>query len=252
MSTLRRSISSRANGAKSHGPTSPEGKARSSQNATTHGLFAECILLNGEDHEAFDELMQYHKDRFQPADGVEFDIVKQICAAQWRLYRVLAMETQALNRQIATQPAGPCPYYLADAFEAAAALPSMALLQRHESRLQLVHQRAIRSLKLLRTIDLPSPGDGPNEIKMEPSPINEHPAPDLPNAADLPNADQPDSAPEAQPAPQPPDSESLGSPNFTVRGFSALVRPTVVSPAAKPLTARPSAAPSPKQSGAAG
>ena len=216
MSTLRRSISSRANGAKSHGPTSPEGKARSSQNATTHGLFAECILLNGEDHEAFDELMQYHKDRFQPADGVEFDIVKQICAAQWRLYRVLAMETQALNRQIATQPAGPCPYYLADAFEAAAALPSMALLQRHESRLQLIHQRALRSFKLLRTIDVPSQEDSPNEIaEIEPSPITEQP-------------EQP---------PQPADSEPLEEAGISPA--VAEVSPVVTVPAQPPAQPSP-------------
>lgn len=172
MSSQRRIVSSRANGAKSHGPITPEGKKRSSQNALDHGLFAKCVLLDGEGIEEFEVLMQAHLDRFQP-DKVELCVIEQMCAAQWRLGRVMTMETQALNKQLALQPAGANPYPLADAFAAAAASPAMALLQRYESRLQLIYQRAIRSLKLLRTIEA-----GPNETaKNEPNPSAEHSEP---------------------------------------------------------------------------
>jgi hypothetical protein len=160
-----------------------------------HGLFADLVLLEGEDAEALEGLLQEHLDRFQPADDVEEAIVHQICAAQWRLYRVLSMETQALNKQIARLPAGANPYYLAEAYTAAAALPSTTLLQRYESRLQLLHQRALRSFKLLRTI----------EKKIEPSPITEQPEPAVP-----------DKAPDPPPPPQPTDSEELGRVRFSL------------------------------------
>ena len=81
MSSNRRKKSSRANGAKSNGPSSPEGKKRSSRNAVQHGLLAQCLLLTGEDAKNFDILVQNHDRRFQPADGIEFGLVEEMCAA---------------------------------------------------------------------------------------------------------------------------------------------------------------------------
>ena len=50
MTTLRKSEFARANGAKSRGPTTPEGKLASSQNATQHGIFFEQVLAELKDH----------------------------------------------------------------------------------------------------------------------------------------------------------------------------------------------------------
>ena len=49
----RKSAASRANGAKSHGPVTPEGKARSSQNSSTHGIFTSPFLLRNENNAEF-------------------------------------------------------------------------------------------------------------------------------------------------------------------------------------------------------
>jgi hypothetical protein len=53
MSSLGRILSSRANGARSTGPVTAEGKRRSSQNATSHGLLARHIVMRDESPEGF-------------------------------------------------------------------------------------------------------------------------------------------------------------------------------------------------------
>jgi hypothetical protein len=88
MSSKKRIAASRANGAKSHGPTTPDGKKRSSQNAVQHGLLGECLGLTGESAKNFDILIQNHERRFQPADGIELGIIEEMCAAYWPLHRV--------------------------------------------------------------------------------------------------------------------------------------------------------------------
>jgi hypothetical protein len=186
MTSDRRKKSSRANGAKSHGPTTPDGKKRSSQNAVQHGLLAQCVLLTGEDAKNFEILVQNHKRRFQPADGIEFGIVEEMCSAYWRLHRVWTIETEALNHQISMQPAGSPVLRLADASSQLAALPGTALMQRYETRLQNMYARAIRTFKVLKTIPVPDDYDDfpdqdtpPNiELPKEPSPIPEHPVPE--------------------------------------------------------------------------
>jgi hypothetical protein len=184
MSSKRRIIESRANGAKSHGPATPDGKKRSSQNAVQHGLLAQCLLLTGEDAANFEILMQNHERRFQPADGIELGIVEEMCAAYWRLHRVWTIETEALNHQIAMQPSGSPVLRLVNASSELASLPGTALMQRYETRLQNMYARAIRTFKLLKTIevppqddDIPDRDDPPNmELPKEPSPISEHPS----------------------------------------------------------------------------
>jgi hypothetical protein len=68
---------SRANGRRSQGPVTPEGKARSSQNAYRHGLLAATMTLRTEDKDAFGQYLDQHLQRFQPADDVELNLVEK-------------------------------------------------------------------------------------------------------------------------------------------------------------------------------
>ena len=68
MATQAQIDAARRNGAKSHGPKTPEGKAISSMNALRHGLTAQAILLTNENSEAFQTLAAAYYEKFQPAD----------------------------------------------------------------------------------------------------------------------------------------------------------------------------------------
>jgi hypothetical protein len=179
MSSLRKVLASQANGARSRGPSTPQGKRRSSQNALYHGLFARCVVLDNESRETFDTLMQQHLDRLKPVDGIEFGMVEEMVSSHWRMRRAWALETRMLQNEIAIQPAPqPTPdpadaeiNRMASAFKSLASSPAMALMHRYETRLHVMYQRALHNLILLRAVD-PS-----LEAQNEPSPISEHSAP---------------------------------------------------------------------------
>ena len=106
MSSLRRILSSRANGARSRGPLTPESQRRSSQNALRHRLLARCVVLPGESVDSFQQLLAQHIERFAPFDGVEFGMIEEMASAYWRLRRAWAIENNLLAEALAAQPAG--------------------------------------------------------------------------------------------------------------------------------------------------
>jgi hypothetical protein len=163
MSSLRRVLSSRANGALARGPVTPEGKERSARNAIRHGLLARCIVLDDESPEGFDALLADCIDRLRPVGGMELGIVEDLAATCWRIRRSWALETRLLDKEIAAQPEGDPLDRMADAFASLSRAPSLALLHRYETRLHLAYQRALHNILLLRAADIPN----------EPSPISE-------------------------------------------------------------------------------
>ena len=183
MSSLRRINSSRANGARSRGPITPEGKERASANALRHGLLAKCLVLENESNECFDDLVTQHIQRFAPADGVEFAMIEEMVAANWRQRRAWAIENRLMEKAIRNQPPGDEAGRIAAAFSQLASSPELNLLHRYEARLHRIYQRALDNLLLLRQPELPNqtecPGDLAAEeaheavLPKEPSPISE-------------------------------------------------------------------------------
>jgi len=100
MRSLRRVLASRANGAHSLGPVTPEGKARSSCNTLRHGLLAKFIVLSNESPAGFEELHDQFVNGFGPADGVENGLLEEMVATSWHLRR--AKGTQ----QCSSKPVG--------------------------------------------------------------------------------------------------------------------------------------------------
>jgi hypothetical protein len=90
-----RAAASRRNGAKSRGPKTAEGKARSAQNALKHGLRAQCfVVLGDEDLAAFDALEAALTAELAPQGALQAVLVRRIVAATWRLERAERMEAE--------------------------------------------------------------------------------------------------------------------------------------------------------------
>ena len=90
----KRAAANRANAQKSTGPRTTKGKARSSQNAVSHGLRSGNFVLAHEDADAFDDMLAYYQDRYCAAADVDAQfLVEQLVGAQWRLRRVQRLQT---------------------------------------------------------------------------------------------------------------------------------------------------------------
>jgi hypothetical protein len=86
----------------STGPTTPEGKQRSSQNAIKHGIFARSIVLPGESQEEYDKLLyRYNKDH-RPKGVTEEDLVRVLAQTEWRRRRIPGLEAEAMDKSIET------------------------------------------------------------------------------------------------------------------------------------------------------
>ena len=82
----------RLNAQKSTGPRTPEGKANSSRNAITHGIFCRNLLLASEEAGEMEALRVEAVNRFKPRDGIEGVLVEQYLCCAWRLKRLRRTE----------------------------------------------------------------------------------------------------------------------------------------------------------------
>ena len=77
----------RANGAKSNGPTTEEGKAKSALNSVRHGLLAGTLVLTTESQPKFLAVLNGYIDDYHPEGQTENDLVEEIAAAKWQQMR---------------------------------------------------------------------------------------------------------------------------------------------------------------------
>src|SRR5690242_8113048 len=92
-----RAETARANGARSRGPVTDAGKARSRLNALKHGLRAAGFaLLPDENAAAFRALLARVRATYVPRDPVEAHLVEGIAVAQWRELRADRLEADVM------------------------------------------------------------------------------------------------------------------------------------------------------------
>jgi len=183
---------SRANGRRSQGPVTPEGKTRSSQNAYRHGLLTATIVLKTEEKEAFGQYLDQHIQHFQPADDVELNLVEEMVGAAWRGRRAAGMQTMVYDAEFAAiEPSGCLGNDMVDAFNRLAASPALALFHRYETHYHRIYHRCIQTLTKIQKGRgaAPAQPELPNEPKPASVPQPPPPSPSL--VSPLPNEPKP-------------------------------------------------------------
>ncbi|MBV6433966.1 MAG: hypothetical protein IANPNBLG_04200 [Bryobacteraceae bacterium] len=135
------SDAARVNGAKSHGPITPEGKARSSQNGRIHGFAASRIIFHTpEEHADYNSLIENYAANLKPKGPIELDTFHQLIHAAWRL-RNLAIADAHLYEKAGGDP------LLSEDPEIA---KRAALLHRYRTAAERAYTRALNQLKSLQ------------------------------------------------------------------------------------------------------
>jgi len=187
------SETARANGAKSHGPVTPEGRAISSRNSLRHGFTAKSIVLSTESQEDFQSLLDSYIDQFDPQGGIEMELVEAMAAARWRLRRISTIETSLLNNEMVRRARDIDKEFrinndgrLAWVFRNLADNgPSLALLMRYEGALNRSYDRAFKQLQALQSAPRrpqpnepkPNPNPAPAPAPVTPSVVSPIPSP---------------------------------------------------------------------------
>ena len=89
---------SRANGARSKGPVTAQGKRNSSRNSTRHGFSAPDPSLDHNPPAAFIELRNGFMASLQPRNDDETQLVHTMAVAHWRQLQVVKEQTVSLNK----------------------------------------------------------------------------------------------------------------------------------------------------------
>jgi hypothetical protein len=201
----KQSAASRANGAKSKGPATPEGRARASRNSLRHGLSSENVVLPHEDRAHFEQHRESYIQSFQPANQPQHDLVETLAAARWRLTRLQHIETKLFEKEMVVR-AQEMDNELEDMTEVdklawvfdrmANQGKSIALLIRYEGSLNRSYERAFKQLQQLQS----RPQVPPSE------PQQNEPEPAQPAAQLAPSKASPDPLPLPEPAPRSPET----------------------------------------------
>jgi hypothetical protein len=227
-----KSETSRINGAKSHGPKTPEGKEISSKNSLKHGHTARStILLQCESPDEFKEFLAEHITIHQPATPPELELVDQMAIARWRIRRFVAAETDLIdsemvrNREKVDKEFAPTH----SGVHVAMAIRSLAdesrclsLMSRYESRLQRCHDKAYAALRQLQQLRASQPS-APMPPAPDPEPSTASSPEPPPEPVPAPTIDNPSVSAGTSPSTHNP-SVSAGSPS--VENQKSPIEPT--------------------------
>jgi hypothetical protein len=94
MSSPAQIIANQANAQLSTGPRTDAGKARSSQNALSHGLTAKVPLIRPEDQDEFAKMHAALLHEIDPQGALQLILFQELVGAAWNLRRVSVLERE--------------------------------------------------------------------------------------------------------------------------------------------------------------
>jgi len=189
--TEAQKIASRNNGAHSKGPVTPEGKAKASLNAITHGLHAVNPVLQTENPAEWETFLSGHVEEWNPLSLTEWDlVVNDLAGTKWRLKRLrttetalMDLETERVQDSVRKACARPdSALLIAAAWESLQSTGNLALdrLHRHETRLCRIIATAKSQLEALRAARLKQELDNNQPSQQIDPPVNEPEQPQQP------------------------------------------------------------------------
>jgi hypothetical protein len=178
--TAAQAEAARRNGRHSRGPATPEGKARASRNALKHGLAAaRHLLLEGEDHATYEQLLTDLVQDLAPATELEAQLVRRLAATLWKQERADRLETDILADQPKHDLAYAADHHTLVVNPAATIqLARFNALRAYQAQLGREASRLLRELRLLRqealaTVAAAEPENEPEPVAVEPPSLPE-------------------------------------------------------------------------------
>ena len=238
-----RAEASRRNGAKSRGPRTLEGKARSAQNALKHGMRAQkYVVLHGEDAAEFAGLEAALIEEPAPVGALQTVLARRGAVAAWRLARADRIETELFEER-AYGGGGPGLALIRDGN----GTRSFETLLRYRGAALAEFWRALRTLKALQAEQALDAGPALSAHPLPAHPARVAPRPPLGHRL---QPDEPERAAERRLAYAVPE---LGAPGHTLHEPAAPWLPNEPRSGAAPHTPVPAGdigrPPSPEPSG---
>ncbi len=151
MITPAKLAANRRNAQLSTGPTTSEGRARSAQNATKHGLFSQQPVLPTENPEEYQAMRQQFFDELQPEGILETLLVERIINAAWRMRRFGQIEAEVLANKLNQIEEGEENRLGLAFLRSESTDHQMGRLYRYEMALERSFYRALKELAALQT-----------------------------------------------------------------------------------------------------
>ena len=221
MPNADRIAANRANAAKSTGPRTPEGKARSSQNARKHTFTPEnYAVVRLEEVHAITDLRADLVACYRPVNSQELFAIERIALAQQSLLRLTALEnglgtaclnetmnpegfprellSEILTKDIEVTRAQNRNYCFAEGFTRLTRIsPTWPIFLRYQAQTERLYRRAIEDFERVKALRSELPNEPINEPNNEPV---APPQPQETKAPPPPEAEKPEPPPAPRPA----------------------------------------------------